>query len=155
MMKDTFKGEIRKGTVRKTNNQFKKFVTQFKGDDFEKCLIAINNTLHKKIYASSHLRRKSAVSYSMKEICDVLKSGKYDIIEYNYVQYSDYRDNRVVVKSWDSYNVNVDGKDTECNMIFVLSVTNNQIVTLWYNNVDDNHNTLNMKRYDKNIEVVF
>ena len=149
------KGEIRKGTVRKTNNQFKKFVTQFKGDDFEKCLIAINNTLHKKIYASSHLRRKSAVSYSMKEICDVLKSGKYDIIEYNYVQYSDYRDNRVVVKSWDSYNVNVDGKDTECNMIFVLSVTNNQIVTLWYNNVDDNHNTLNMKRYDKNIEVVF
>ena len=154
-MKNTFKGEIKKGTVRKTNNQFKKFVTQFKGDDFEKCLIAINNTLHKKIYASSHLRRKSAVSYSMKEICDVLKSGKYDIIEYNYVQYSDYRDNRVVVKSWDSYNVNVDGKDTECNMIFVLSVTNNQIVTLWYNNVDDNHNTLNMKRYDKNIEVVF
>lgn len=154
-MNNTFKGEIRRGTVRKTNNQFKKFVTQFKGDDFEKCLIAINNTLHKKIYASSHLRRKSAVSYSMKEICDVLKSGKYDIIEYNYVQYSDYRDNRVVVKSWDSYNVNVDGKDTECNMIFVLSVTNNQIVTLWYNNVDDNHNTLNMKRYDKNIEVVF
>lgn len=149
------KGEIKKGTVRKTNNQFKKFVTQFKGDDFEKCLIAINNTLHNRIYASSHLRRKSAVSYDMKEICNVLKSGKYDIIEYNYVQYPDHRDNRVVVKSWDSYNVNVDGKDTECNMIFVLSVTNNQIVTLWYNRVDDNHKTLNMSRYNKDIEVVF
>lgn len=154
-MKNTFKGEIKKGTVRKTNNQFKKFVTQFKGDDFEKCLIAINNTLHKKIYASSHLKRKSAVSYDMKEICDVLKSNKFDIIEYNYVQYSDHRDNRVVVKSWDSYNVNVDGKDTECNMIFVLSVTNHQIVTLWYNSIDDDHKTLNMSRYNKNIEVVF
>lgn len=154
-MENTFKGEIKKGTVRKTSNQFKKFVTQFKGDDFEKCLIAINNTLHNRIYASSHLRRKSAVTYSMKEICDVLKSGKYDIIEYNYVQYSNYRDNRVVVKSWDSYNVNVEGKDTECNMIFVLSVTNNQIVTLWYNRVDDNHKTLNMSRYNKDIEVVF
>lgn len=150
-----FKGEIKKGTVRSTSNQFKKFVTQFKGDDFEKCLIAINNTLHKKIHASSHLRRKSAVSYDMKEICDVLKSGKYDIIEYNYVQYSDHRDNRVVVKSWDSYQVDIDGKDTECNMIFVLSVTNNQIVTLWYNSIDDDHKTLNMSRYNKNIEVVF
>ena len=149
------KGEIKKGTVRKTNNQFKKFVTQFKGDDFEKCLIAINNTLHNRIYASSHLRRKSAVSYDMKEICNVLKSGKYDIIEYNYVQYLEHRDNRVVVKSWDSYQVNVEGKDTECNMIFVLSVTNHQIVTLWYNSIDDDHKTLNMSRYNKNIEVVF
>lgn len=154
-MKNTFKGEIKKGTVRKTSNQFKKFVTQFKGDDFEKCLIAINNTLHNRIYVSSHLRRKSAVSYDMKEICNVLKSSKYDIIEYNYVQYPDHRDNRVVVKSWDSYNVNVDGKDTECNMIFVLSVTNHQIVTLWYNSIDDDHKTLNMSRYNKNIEVIF
>lgn len=154
-MKNTFKGEIKKGTVRKTSNQFKKFVTQFKGDDFEKCLIAINNTLHNRIYASSHLRRKSAVSYDMKEICKVLKSNKFDIIEYNYVEYPDHRDNRVVVKSWDSYNVNVDGKDTECNMIFVLSVTNHQIVTLWYNSIDDDHKTLNMSRYNKNIEVVF
>ena len=31
MMNNTFKGEIKKGTVRKTNNQFKKFVTQFQG----------------------------------------------------------------------------------------------------------------------------
>lgn len=154
-MKNTFKGEIKKGTVRKTNNQFKKFVTQFKEGEFERCLIAINNTLHSRIYASSHLRKKSAVSYDMKEICDVLKSNKFDIIEYNYVQYPDHRDNRVVVKSWDSYNVNVDGKDTECNMIFVLSVTNHQIVTLWYNSIDDDHKTLNMSRYNKNIEVVF
>lgn len=154
-MKNTFKGEIKKGTIRTTNNQFKKFITQFKGDDFEKCLIAINNTLHNRIYASSHLRRKSAVSYDMKEICDVLKSGKYDIIEYNYVLGNNGRDNRVVVKSWDSYQVDIDGKDTECNMIFVLSVTNNQIITIWYNDINDNHKTLNMSRYNKNIEVVF
>lgn len=149
------KGEIKKGTVRKTNNQFKKFVTQFKGDDFEKCLIAINNTLHKKIYASSHLRRKSTVSYDMKEICDVLKSGKYDIIEYNYVLGDNGRDNRVVVKSYSSYNVNVDGKDTECNMLIVLSITHSQIVTIWYNSIYDDHDTLNMKRYNENVKVIF
>lgn len=154
-MNNTFKGEIRRGTVRKTNNQFKKFVKQFTGDDFEKCLIAINNTLHKKIYASNHLRKKSAVTYSIKEICNVLKSGKYDIIEYNYVLGNNGRDNRVVVKSWDSYQVNVEGKDTECNMIFVLSVTNHKIITIWYNDINDNHDTLNMSRYDKNVKVVF
>lgn len=154
-MKNTFKGEINRGTVRKTNNQFKKFVTQFKGDDFEKCLIAINNTLHDRIYASSHLRKKSTVSYNMKDICSVLKSGEFDIIEYNYVQYPDHRDNRIVVKSWNSYLVEIDGEEQDCNMVFVLSVSNHQIVTLWYNSIDDDHDTLNMNRYDKNIEVVF
>lgn len=149
------KGEIKKGTIRTTTGQQKKYITQFKDDDYQRCIIAINNMLHQRIYASYHLRKKSTVSYNMKDICSVLKSGEFDIIEYNYVQYPDHRDNRIVVKSWNSYLVEIDGKEQDCNMVFVLSVSNHQIVTLWYNSIDDDHDTLNMNRYDKNIEVVF
>lgn len=149
------KGEIKKGTIRTTTGQQKKYITQFKGDDYQRCIIAINNMLHQRIYASYHLRKKSTVSYNMKDICSVLKSGEFDIIEYNYVQYPDHRDNRIVVKSWNSYLVEIDGKEQDCNMVFVLSVSNHQIVTLWYNSIDDDHDTLNISRYDKNIEVVF
>ena len=154
-MKNTLRGEIKKGTIRTTTGQQKKYITQFKGDDYQRCIIAINNMLHQRIYASYHLRKKSTVSYNMKDICSVLKSGEFDIIEYNYVQYPDHRDNRIVVKSWNSYLVEIDGKEQDCNMVFVLSVSNHQIVTLWYNSIDDDHDTLNMNRYDKNIEVVF
>ena len=62
------KGEIKKGTIRRTEGQEKKYISQFKDDDYQRCIIAINNMLHTKIYASYHLRKKSTVSYNMKTI---------------------------------------------------------------------------------------
>lgn len=44
------KGEIRKGTIRTTEGQQKKYIKQFKDDDYQRCIIAINNMLHTKIY---------------------------------------------------------------------------------------------------------
>ena len=145
------KGEIRKGTVRKTENQEKKYIKQFKGNDLEKCIIAINNMLHKRIYASSHLRKKSAVSYSMKEICNILKHGEFDIIEYNRTR----NNGRVLIESWSTFPVDIDGKITECVMKVVVEPKTSQIVTVYYNSVDDIHATLNMERYNKDLEVVF
>lgn len=145
------KGEIRKGTIRTTENQEKKYVKQFKGDDYQKCIIAINNMLHTKIYASYHLKRKSTVSYSMKTICDMLKHGEFDIIEYNRTR----NNGRVLIESWSTFPVDIDGKITECVMKVVVEPKTAQIVTVYYNSVDDTHATLNMKRYNKDLEVVF
>ncbi|MFR2570170.1 MAG: hypothetical protein ACLS90_00390 [Clostridia bacterium] len=145
------KGEIRKGTIRTTENQEKKYVKQFKGDDYQKCIIAINNMLHTKIYASYHLKRKSTVSYSMKTICDMLKHGEFDIIEYNRTR----NNGRVLIESWSTFPVDIDGKITECVMKVVVEPKTAQIVTVYYNSVDDIHATLNMKRYNKDLEVVF
>ena len=145
------KGEIKKGIVRKTENQEKKYIKQFKGNDLEKCIIAINNMLHQRIYASSHLRKKSAVSYNMKVICNMLKHGEYDVIEYNYTR----GQGRVLVESWSTYPVNIDGKLKDCVMKVVVEPKTNQIITVYYNSVDDTHATLNMKRYNKDLEIVF
>ena len=145
------KGEIRKGTIRTTENQEKKYVKQFKGDEYQKCIIAINNMLHTKIYASYHLKRKSTVSYSMKTICDMLKHGEFDIIEYNRTR----NNGRVLIESWSTFPVDIDGKITECVMKVVVEPKTAQIVTVYYNSVDDIHATLNMKRYNKDLEVVF
>ena len=145
------KGEIKKGTVRKTENQEKKYVKQFKGDDLQKCIIAINNMLHQRIYASYHLRKKSAVSYNMKAICEMLKYGEFDVIEYNYTR----GQGRVLVESWSTYPVNIDGKLKDCVMKVVVEPKTSQIITVYYNSVDDIHATLNMKRYNKDLEVIF
>jgi len=145
------KGEIKKGTVRKTEGQQKKYVKQFVNDDYQKCIIAINNMLHNRIYPSSHLKHKSAVSYNMKTICNMLKYGEFDIIEYNYTR----GQGRILIESWETFNVNIDGKITACIMKVVVEPKTQQIVTVYYNSVDDIHSTLNMKRYNKDLEVIF
>lgn len=145
------KGEIKKGTVRKTEGQEKKYISQFKGDDYQRCMIAINNMLHTKIYASYHLRKKSTVSYNMKTICSMLKDGAYDIIEYNRTR----GQGRVLVESWETFPVDIDGKTVNCVMKVVVEPKTGQIITIYYNDVNDTHTTLNMKRYNKDLKVIF
>ena len=145
------KGEIRKGTIRTTENQQKKYIKQFKGNDLEKCIIAIKNMLHQRIYASNHLRKKSAVTYNMRTICEMLKYGEFDVIEYNYTR----GQGRILVESWETFNVNIDDKITECVMKVVIEPKTSQIITVWYNSVEDTHVSLNMKRYNKDLEVIF
>lgn len=145
------KGEIKKGTIRRTENQEKKYIKQFKGNDLEKCIIAINNMLHTKIYASYHLRKKSSVSYNMKVICSMLKDGAYDIIEYNYTR----GNGRILLESWKTFPVDIDGKTVNCVMKVVVEPKTGKIITVYYNSVDDTHATLNMKRYNKDLEIVF
>ena len=140
------KGEIKKGIVRKTEGQEKKYMSQFKGDDYQKCIIAINNMLHTKIYASYHLRKKSSVSYNMKVICSMLKDGAYDIIEYNYTR----RNGRILLESWETFPVDIDGKTVNCVMKVVVEPKTGKIITVYYNSA-----TLNMKRYNKDLEVIF
>lgn len=145
------KGEIKKGTIRKTEGQEKKYVKQFKNDDYQRCIIAINNMLHTKIYASYHLRKKSSVSYNMKVICSMLKDGAYDIIEYNYTR----GNGRILLESWKTFPVDIDGKTVNCVMKVVVEPKTGKIITVYYNSVDDTHATLNMKRYNKDLEVIF
>ena len=145
------KGEIKKGIVRKTENQEKKYIKQFKGNDLEKCIIAINNMMHQRIYASSHLRKKSTVSYNMRTICEMLKYGEFDVIEYNYTR----GNGRILVESWETFPVNIDGKLKDGVMKVVVETKTSQVITVYYNSVDDVHATLNMKRYNKDLEVIF
>lgn len=145
------KGEIKKGIVRKTEGQEKKLYSQFSSEDFQKCIIAINNMLHKRIYASYHLRKKSTVSYNMKVICNMLKHGEYDVTEYNRTRGK----GRILIESWETFPVNIDGKLTDCVMKVVVEPKTNQVITVYYNSVDDIHATLNMKRYNKDLEVIF
>lgn len=145
------KGEIKKGIIRKTEGQEKKYISQFKGDDYQKCIIAINNMLHTKIYASYHLRKKSTVSYNMKTICSMLKDGAYDVIEYNYTR----GQGRILVESWETFPVDINGKIEECIMKVVVEPKTAQVITVYYNDVNDTHATLNMRRYNKDLEVIF
>ena len=150
-MKKTFKGELKKGTVRTTEGQVKKLYTQMTPEEIERCYVAINNVANKYWKISSHLKEKSTVSWSLKDIMDTIRGGAFDIIEYNRVR----DDIRVVISSYKTYSVEIDGKETTCIMNICISVKHNKIITLWYNDILDDHKTINMNRYNKDLEVVF
>ena len=145
------KGEIRKGNVRKTEGQVKKLYTQMTTEEIERCYIAINNIANKYWKISKHLKEKSEVSWNLKDIMNTIRTGTFDIIEYNRIR----DDIRVVINSYKVYNVDIDGKETKCTMTICLSIKHNKIVTLWYNDLLDNHKTINMNRYNKDLEVTF
>lgn len=150
-MKKTFKGELKKGTVRTTEGQQKKLYSQMTPEEIERCYIAINNIANKYWKISKHLKEKSSVTWSLRDIMDTIRTGSFDIIEYNRIR----DDVRVVINSYKVYNVDVDGKETTCTMTICLSIKHNKIVTLWYNDLLDNHKTINMNRYNKDLEVTF
>ena len=82
---------------------------------------------------------------------DTIRGGLFDIIEYNRVR----DDIRLVISSYKTYSVNIDGKETTCIMNICISVKHNKIITLWYNDILDTHKTINMERYNKELEIIF
>ena len=150
-MKKTQKGELNKGTVRKTEGQVKKLYTQMTNEELEKCYIAINNTANKYWKISQHLKEKSTVTWSLKDIMNTIRDGSFDIIEYNRTG----NDIRIVVNSYKTYRIETEKGETTCTMTIVLSIRHNKIITLWYNDILDSHKSINMKRYDKDLEIIF
>ena len=150
-MKKTYKGELNKGTVRVTEGQQKKLYSQMTAEEIERCYIAINNVANKYWKISQHLKEKSTVSWNLKDIMDTIRGGLFDVIEYNRIR----DDIRVVISSYKTYSVDINGKETTCIMNICISVKHNKIITLWYNDILDTHKTINMNRYNKDLEVVF
>lgn len=81
----------------------------------------------------------------------MLKDGAYDIIEYNYTR----GNGRILLESWKTFPVDIDGKTVNCVMKVVVEPKTGKIITVYYNSIDDTHATLNMKRYNKDLEVIF
>ena len=150
-MKKTYKGELNKGTVRKTEGQVKKLYSQMTAEEIEKCYIAINNIANKYWKISKHLKEKSSVTWSLKDIMETIRTGSFDIIEYNRTG----EDIRIVVNSYKTYQIDTGNGITTCTMKICLSVKHNKIISLWYNDILDDHKSINMSRYDKDLEVTF
>ena len=63
----------------------------------------------------------------------------FDIIEYKIITKDRQKNERVVIR----YN----------EFCLVLDLTSACIVTIWKNSLNDNHNTLKIEEYDKNLRV--
>lgn len=150
------KGNINRGVVKRTYNQEKKHYTQFTNEESLYLQEKIRSLDTSKLKVSNHLSLKSTVSYDIGDIIATMRSDDLTdiIIEFNSTKKFDHTDKRVLLRSKKVYDVEVDGNIKKCNLCFVISLLKNELITVYYNEYKDNHDTINWYRYNENLKII-
>lgn len=145
-----------KGVIKKTKNQRKKHVKQMTRKEQWYLREQIKNLPN--IYFTNHALT-NGVDVTIEQIKNTIKEYNY-IIEYNEtINQNGKVDRRVLMRSSTIYNVDfkrVDGSIVKgnANLCFVISIDTGRIITTYYNYIRDNHETIDYRRYDKNLKII-
>ena len=149
-------GTINKGKVSKTEGQVKKHRIQMDENEKEFLKGKLNNLKQDKLVISQHLEYKF-IGYDMSVVSELpFRDNVKDlIIEYNETPMDNFTDRRVLLRSIESYKVNIKGKIQNCNICVVYSLVTNRIVTVYWNLVNDNHRSINWNRYSRDLKIIY
>lgn len=145
-----------KGVIKKTENQRKKHVKQMTRKEQWYLREQIKNLPNIKF--TKHALNND-VDVTMKQIKNTIKEYNY-IIEYNETTDTYGKiDRRVLVRSSRVYKVDfhkIDGSVIKgnANLCFVISIDTGNIITTYYNFINDEHKTIDMRRYDKTLKII-
>ena len=148
------KGNINRGYVKTTVNQQKKHYTQMSKEELAFLKNQIQNI--KDIKPSWHLENKTSIKYKMEDIFKVVNDLDLEnrIIEFNTTPSRGTLDKRVLLRSKEVYSVDINGKQTNCNLCFVISLKSHELITVYYNEYNDSHDTIDWNRYDENLKII-
>lgn len=145
-----------KGVTKKTENQRKKHVKQMTRKEQWYLREQIKNLPNIKF--TKHALNNN-VDITIEQIKNTIKEYNY-IIEYNETTDAYGKINRrVLVRSSHIYKVDfhkIDGSVIKgnANLCFVISIDTGYIVTTYYNFINDKHETIDMRRYDKTLKII-
>lgn len=155
-------GYIDMGYVKTTPFQKKKHITQMNKKEETYLRNCLDNMAYR-LEFSKHLKdkkRRNNISFSKTSISNMLIFGEYDIIEYNETWIDNHTElsRRVLIRGTNAEDVQIfrDGslQYMSCNLCVVIDFERGKIVTAYWNAVDDDHETLNPNRYDKNLRII-
>lgn len=111
----------------------KKHVCQMSAEEVKLCIAKVNRVAsHSWMVCRHAAERMKKKGVTAEEIYYTLQS--FDIIEYKI-----FPDERVVIRSGE--------------VVIVLSIKRETIITVWRNAMNDNHKTLNIGEYDEKLVV--
>ena len=145
-----------KGVIKKTENQRKKHVKQMTRKEQWYLREQIKNLPNIKF--TKHALNNN-VDVTIEQIKNTIKEYNY-IIEYNETTDTYGKiDRRVLVRSSRVYKVDfhkIDGSVIKgnANLCFVISIDTGDIITTYYNFINDEHKTIDMRRYDKTLKII-
>lgn len=159
-VKKPFKAELYVGKVKVTKGQQKKHIQQMTTDEVAYLRKEIRYFPHWKVKQSKHLKRKM-VSLNLQEVEDMLLDRKAErfIVEYNEtVLPTGDTDRRLLLRSDKSRIVRFKTRNKEvvearANLCIVVSLDRFEIVTAYWNKVEDAHKTIQWHRYNEQLAI--
>lgn len=156
-------GEYNIGHVKSTQNQQKKHRSQMTEEELSFLVKSVRTLKLSSLKVSEHLLNKTdRVSFELGDIAFLLYSANLKdlILEYNEtITYFGNKDRRVLFRDIESQDVEM--KDatgqtflSHANLCFVLSIERNEVITVYWNFVRDNHSTINMFRYNPSLNII-
>lgn len=112
-----------------------------------------------KFKRSKHYKERGVDKHSitLEDIQSTLieDSLESEIIEYNETESKGVLTQRVLIRINKVFSVYLNGssQQTICFGFVVLNLSNNEVVTGYFNNITDRHETLRRKRYNNNLKV--
>lgn len=157
------KGKASIGVVRKSGGQKKKHVTQMTPEEItciKKQVFRALRENNNRIKTQVHLVDKiidEVTDYDPKAFRQALEGLEHTLIEYSHKEKNNganiYK-KRITVKCKPIYKVILNGELTDCHLIVVMDINKSTVVTSWFNDVSDNHETINWSRYDQNTKII-
>lgn len=159
-VKKPFKAELYVGKVKLTKNQKKKHIEQMTEEEVDHLKKQIRLFPTWQLKKSKHLKRKM-VSLNLDEVEAMLLDRKAErfIIEYNEtVLPSGDTDRRLLLRSDKSRMVRFRTRrkkvvERRANLCFVISLNRYELVTAYWNKVDDSHETIQWNRYSDQLAI--
>ena len=144
-----YKATFKKGTVSRTHNQKKWHVSQISKATLNAITFHFHQTIQTKGWKLSwHLKKKANLTFSPEIIQRVLSTG--DIIEYNETPQKYRKSRRILLRnSHDTYKVSTNVGVTESNLCIVVDIDSGDVITAYWNAANDNHKSINMRRYER------
>lgn len=145
-----------KGVIKKTENQVKKHIKQMNKFELRYLRNKVENLPN--IYFTNHALT-NGVDVTIEQIKNAINGYNF-IIEYNEtINQNGKVDRRVLMRSSTIYNVDFHKTDGSvikgnANLCFVISIDTGYIITTYYNFINDEHKTIDMRRYDKTLKII-
>lgn len=140
---------INKSEVKETFGQIKKHISQLSQSDIKAIKSKLNKININNIKLSQHANQHIKLDYKDIKRC----FSAYDIIEFNITYRFENPTYRVLIRSKESIPTVVDNKLIKTQVCIVYDLTKNIVVSLYLNDSKDNHETLNLDRYNTNMTI--
>lgn len=144
--------DFQKGTVKKTQGQVKKHASQCNTKELDQLENALNRVqdlwLKRGIKTGFHLQDKiinGETEFSYKRAMETMLNPV--IVEYNETG----KDRRILIRSKVGHvGKTIDDVVVQC---LVVSLLSGKIITSYLNKASDRHETLDLRRYNKNLKI--
>lgn len=144
------KGTFKQGQISVTKGQQKKHVSQMTDKEIRLLSLVIKSLNINETVLSRHVCDKfdsSDLSFSWEQAERTFRSHK--LVEYNQTGIS----SRVLIRGKRTESILVDGVVVPSNLCLVLDIKKNRVVTAYWNAAVDNHQRIDMRRYNADMVI--